>query len=47
MSQFKGIRGQGSAVGGWVSTFIEAGGGGWDGGIRCGGELGKEITFEM
>jgi hypothetical protein len=33
-------------VGRWVSTLIEAGGGGWDRGFSE-GKLGKGITFEM
>jgi hypothetical protein len=33
-------------VGGWGSTLLEAGGGGWNRGF-LGGELGERITFEM
>jgi hypothetical protein len=33
-------------VGGWGSTLIEAGRGGWDRGFPE-GKLGKGITFEM
>jgi hypothetical protein len=33
-------------MGGWGSTLIEAGGGGWDRGVPE-GRPGKEITFEI
>jgi hypothetical protein len=49
MSQCRGMPGQGGGsgwVGGWGSTLIEAGEGGWATGFPE-GKPGKGITFEM